>query len=87
MPGCCNSSKTSSKALDVGLSTWWKLDYTRPGKPTDNGVIRSFNGCLSDELLNVREFVTMHDAPEKLQALQEDYNPCRPYGSRQPDPM
>ena len=58
-----------------------KLDYTRPGKPTDNGVIRSFNGRLSDEFLNVHELVTMHDASEKLQAWQEDYNTCRPHGS------
>ena len=72
----------TSKALDEwAYRRGVKLDYTRPGKPTDNGVIRSFNGRLSDELLNVREFVEMHDSPEKLQALQEDYNPCRPYGS------
>ena len=39
-----------------------KLDYKGPGEPTDNGVIRSFNGRLSDEFLNVHEFVTMHDS-------------------------
>ena len=58
-----------------------KLDYTRPGKPTDNGLIESFNGRLHDEFLNVHEFVTMHDAREKLKAWQEDYNTCRPHGS------
>ena len=34
-----------------------KLDYTRPGKPTDNGLIESFNGGLRDEFLNANEFV------------------------------
>jgi transposase InsO family protein len=29
------------------------LDFTRPGKPTDNGHIESFNGRLRDEFLNV----------------------------------
>lgn len=45
-----------------------KLDYTRPGKPTDNGLIESFNGRLRDEFLNVSEFVTMEDARSKLKA-------------------
>ena len=26
-----------------------KLDFSRPGKPTDNAVIESFNGRLRDE--------------------------------------
>ena len=29
------------------------LDFTRPGRPTDNGHIESFNGRLRDECLNV----------------------------------
>jgi putative transposase len=66
-----------------------KLDYTRPGKPTDNGLIESFNGRLRDEFLNVNEFITMHDVREKLKAWQIDYNDCRPHGSlvvrRQPE--
>lgn len=57
------------------------VDYTRPGKPTDNGLIESFNGRLRDEFLNVNEFVTLHDAREKLKAWQEDYNHHRPHGS------
>ena len=53
----------TSKALDEwAYRRGVKLDYTRPGKPTDNGVIGSFNGRLRDEFLNVHEFVTMHDA-------------------------
>jgi putative transposase len=30
-----------------------KLDFIRPGKPTENGFIESFNGRLRDECLNV----------------------------------
>ena len=73
------------KAL-LALNDWAyrrgvKLDYTRPGKPTDNGLIESFNGRLRDEFLNVNEFITMPDVREKLTAWQYDYNHRRPHGS------
>ena len=77
-----NGTEFTSKALDEwAYRRGVKLDYTRPGKPTDNGLIESFNGRLRDEFLNVHEFVTMHDTREKLKAWQEDYNTCRPHGS------
>ena len=77
-----NGTEFTSKALDEwAYRRGVKLDYTRPGKPTDNGLIESFNGRLRDEFLNVNEFVTMHDAREKLKARQDDYNSCRPHGS------
>ena len=64
-----NSTEFTSKALDEWA---WrrgvKLDHTRPGKPTDNGLIESFNGRLRDEFLNVNEFITMQDARQKLKA-------------------
>ena len=77
-----NGTEFTSKALDEWA---WrrgvKLDYIRPGKPTDNGLIESFNGRLRDEFLNVNEFITMQDAREKLKAWQHDYNHHRPHGS------
>ena len=72
----------TSKALDEwAYKRGVKLDYTRPGKPTDNGLIESFNGRLRDEFLNVTEFITMHDLRTKLGIWQEDYNHCRPHCS------
>jgi putative transposase len=77
-----NGTEFTSKALDDwAYRRGVKLDYTRPGKPTDNGLIESFNGRLRDEFLNVHEFVTMHDVREKLKAWQDDYNHQRPHGS------
>ena len=77
-----NGTEFTSKALDEwAYKRGVKLDYTRPGKPTDNGLIESFNGRLRDEFLNVNEFITMHDVREKLQAWQDDYNHCRPHSS------
>jgi putative transposase len=77
-----NGTEFTSKALDDWAHRRGvKLDYTRPGKPTDNGLIESFNGRLRDECLNVNEFITMQDVREKLKAWQDDYNHCRPHGS------
>lgn len=55
------------------------LDYTRPGKPTDNGHIESFNGRLRDECLNQHIFDTLEEAREKIEAWKQDYNLARPY--------
>ncbi len=77
-----NGTEFTSKALDEwAYKRGVKLDYTRPGKPTDNGLIESFNGRLRDEFLNVNEFITMHDVRAKLKAWKDDYNHCRPHGS------
>jgi len=58
-----------------------KLDFIRPGKPTENGMIESFNGRLRDECLNVNEFATLDDVKTVLRAWRHDYNHCRPHGS------
>jgi transposase InsO family protein len=34
------------------------LDFSRPGKLTDNAYIESFNGSLRDECLNVNWFLS-----------------------------
>ena len=38
------------------------LDFSRPGKPTDNAFIESFNGRLRDECLNVHWYLWLADA-------------------------
>jgi putative transposase len=57
------------------------LPYAQLGKPTENGIIESFNGRLRDECLNVNEFVTLDDVRKILKAWRHDYNHCRPHGS------
>jgi transposase InsO family protein len=37
------------------------LDFSRPGKPTDNAFIESFNGKFRTECLNVRWFMSLDD--------------------------
>jgi len=55
------------------------LEFSRPGKPTDNAFIESFNGSLRDECLNVHWFEDLTDANDKLQAWKADYNESRPH--------
>lgn len=57
------------------------LDFTRPGKPTDNGHIESFNGKLRDECLNVHQFTDLADAQARIEAWRIDYNEARPHGA------
>ena len=55
------------KSLD--LWAYWnrvKLDFIRPGKPTGNAFIESFNGRLRQECLNQHWFLSLEDAQEKL---------------------
>jgi len=58
-----------------------KLDFIHPGKPTENGLIESFNGRLRDECLNVMQFESIEDAIEKIEAWRIDYNDHRPHSS------
>ena len=57
------------------------LDFSRPGKPTDNAFIESFNGSFRDECLNTNWFLSLDDAKEKIEAWRRDYNEWRPHGS------
>lgn len=55
------------------------LDFSRPGKPTDNAFIESFNGKFRAECLNAHWFLTL--AREKLEAWRSDYNELRPHSA------
>jgi putative transposase len=57
------------------------LDFSRPGKPTDNAFIESFNGRLRAECLNQHWFTSLSDAKETIEAWRVDYNEARPHGS------
>ena len=58
-----------------------RLEYSRPGKPTDNGCVESFNGRLRDECLNQNIFVTVAETRRILEEWREDYNGKRPHGA------
>jgi putative transposase len=58
-----------------------EIDFSRPGKPTDNPFIESFNGSFRDECLNANWFFSLEDAQEKFDMWREDYNAFRPHSS------
>jgi putative transposase len=57
------------------------LDFSRPGKPTDNAFIEAFNGRLRAECLNAHWFMSLEDAREKLEDWRKYYNEQRPHGA------
>ncbi len=57
------------------------LDFSRPGKPTDNAFIEAFNGRLLAECLNCHWFLSLAGAAEKLEAWCREYNEGRPHGA------
>jgi putative transposase len=57
------------------------LDFSRPGKPTDNAFIESFNGKFRAECLSAHWFMCLDDAREKCEAWRRDYNEVRPHSA------
>ena len=75
-----NGPEFISKALDRwAYENGVKLDFLRPGKPTDNAFVESFNGRLRDECLNTHWFLSLADARTKIEAWRRDYNESRPH--------
>jgi hypothetical protein len=69
---------------DVDHWAYWngvKLDFSRPGKPTDNAYIESFNARFRLECLNEHWFMSLEDAREKAKRWRRDYNENRPHSS------
>ena len=57
------------------------LDFSRPGKPTDNSFIESFNGKFRSECLNTHWFMNLDDARQKMEDWRRDYNEIRPHSA------
>jgi putative transposase len=53
------------------------LDFSRPGKPTDNAFIESLNGKFPAEFLNTHWFMSLDEAARKCEAWRRDYNEVR----------
>ena len=57
------------------------LDFSRPGKPTDNAFIESLNGKFRAECLNAHWFLSLDDARRKMEDWRRDYNEERPHSA------
>ncbi len=77
-----NGSEFISKALDRwAYENGLTMDFSRPGRPTDNPFIESFNGSFRDECLNIHWFLSLQDAQEKIETWRVDYNHVRPHSA------
>ena len=75
-----NGSEFSGRLLDLwAYRHHVRIDFSRPGKPTDNGHVESFNGSLRDECLNVHWFDSLAQAKTVIEAWRREYNESRPH--------
>jgi len=85
---CDNGSEFVGQAMDLwAYQNGAKIDFSRPGKPTDNAFIESFNGTFRDECLNVHWFESLTEAKQLIEAWRREYNESRPHralGERTP---
>jgi putative transposase len=58
-----------------------ELAFSRPGKPTDNAYIESFNGKFRGECLNSHYFSTLAEAKLIIENWRIEYNSLRPHRS------
>jgi putative transposase len=77
-----NGTEFTSRAFDHWAYTnHVQLDFSRPGKPTDNATIESFNASVRRECLSQHYFSTLAEAQVVLRAYQDDFNNHRPHSS------
>ena len=72
----------TSKSLDHWA--YWnrvRLDFSRPGTPTDNAFAEAFNSVLRRECLSQHYCIDLEDAQRILNRWRADYNTLRPHGS------
>lgn len=77
-------TRARSSARDVDL--WaYRLDFSKPGEPTDNAFIEAFNGRLRAARLNTHWFLSLEDAREKLERWRRQLQrgkTTRPFGNK-----
>ena len=70
-----NGSEFAGKVMDRwAYEHGIGIDFSRPGKPTDNAAVESFNGRFRQECLNEHWFLSLADAQRKIEQWRMDYN-------------
>ena len=80
--GVDNGPEFISKVLDTWAhNNGVELEFSRPGKPTDNAFIESFNGRLRQDCLNQHWFRTLEEARTTIEVWRDDYNRNHPHSA------
>ena len=75
-----NGPEFISKALDAwAYRHQVQLEFSRPGKPTDNAFAESFNGHFRAECLDCHWFASLEEARQTIEAWRIEYNTERPH--------
>jgi putative transposase len=86
---CDNGSEFTSQVLDLwAYHNQVKIDFSRPGKPTDKAFVESFNGTLRAECLDAHWFGDLTEARQRIESWRVEYNVSRPHralGERTPN--
>jgi putative transposase len=79
---CDNGSEFASQAMDLwAYQNGVKIDFSRPGKPTDNAFVESFNGTFRAECLDAHWFASLREAGQLIETWRQEYNESRPHRS------
>ena len=75
-----------TELTSIAMAIWARdrqvrLHFIRPGKPTENAFVESFNGRFRDECLNENVFGSLHEARDIIEKWRLDYNSARPHQS------
>jgi putative transposase len=77
-----NGPEYTSRALEEwALRHGVEIHFNRPGKPTDNPFIESFNGKFRDECLDEHLFISPSEARAIIEGYRREYNEERPHSS------
>src|SRR5207249_5100069 len=77
---CDNGTEFTSQAMDLwAYHAGVRIDFSRPGKPTDNAYVESFNGTLRMECLDAHWFDSIAEAKAIIEAWRREYNESRPH--------
>jgi putative transposase len=58
-----------------------KLEFSRPGKPTDNAYIESLGGKFRAECLDQHWFASLQEARRLIERWRIHYNEVRPHSA------
>jgi putative transposase len=69
----------TSQAMDLwAYQNGVRIAFSRPGKPTDNAFVESFNRTFRAECLDAHWFTTLAETRQIIESWRREYNESRP---------
>jgi len=74
MKPCTDIESITEKKRNLHNTPFLKHIFTDPGRPNQNGYIKSFNSKLRDECLNQNWFAGISEAKKIVESWRQEYN-------------